>query len=164
MHAALRAMIVPFVAVLFPALHIVYRAFGTAAPDRLILGVFGAILVALLVAVALAWFRRRNVDEPRQLPRAQRILQPEDTALRVFGLFAAIGVLWATVTIAAVGPSWIAAAMSILVAPLGAPLIVLGPLAIGFYWAVVLGYVLSVLWMSLLATVVSDLLHARDWA
>ena len=161
MHPLVRAMVVPFCMVLFPALHYVFGTFGWEQSEYLILGTVGAVLTAAIVAGGIAWFRNRDRTRPRDLPRPQRILQPDDIAIRLFVLFVGISLLWGAVSLIPSTPEWIDLFVTLLVIPLGLPLLILSPLVIGFQWAVIAGYVLSVLWMALLATLGADVIYAR---
>lgn len=48
-----------------------------------------------------------------------------------------------------------------ILSPLAIPLMILLPFSMHFHWALVLGLVLSVLWMSLLGLILSDIIHNR---
>ncbi|WP_222919733.1 hypothetical protein [Natrinema sp. SYSU A 869] len=165
----LRAAIVPFFIVLFPAVWYVNRNLTTAQlpPSTepsvvLIAGGLGASVVgsaAFAVAVTRAVYRWSDVDDERELVRYQRIFRPDNTSLAVFAGFISLTFLWAVVVLAGVGPAWVGELLSVPLGLLGLPFVLLLPLGIRFHWAVVLGLVCSVVWMMGLATVLSDTIH-----
>ncbi|WP_226481460.1 hypothetical protein [Natrinema amylolyticum] len=169
MNDVLRAAVVPFFAILFPAVWYVNRNFTTAQlpPSTepsvaLIAGGLVASIVgsaAFAVAVARVVRRRSDVDDEREAPRYQRVFRPDDTSLVVFAVFLSLTFLWAVVTLAGVGPAWVGERLSVPLGLLGLPFVLLFPLGIRFNWAVVLGLVCSVAWMMWLATVLSDAIH-----
>ncbi|MXV61396.1 hypothetical protein GS429_04815 [Natronorubrum sp. JWXQ-INN-674] len=162
-------MVVPFFVALFPAVWYLNRNLTserlppyTEPTTELLLAsigaaIIGSVVFAMVVALITS---RRGTNESGGLYR-RRILRPSGPALRVFGLLIAVVFGWALTEFVGVGPLWVEIVFSILVLPLSIPFLLLAPLAIRFHWAVVLGLALCVLWLSLLATVVSDLLR-RD--
>ncbi|WP_049923159.1 hypothetical protein [Halopiger djelfimassiliensis] len=169
MNDFLRAMIVPFFAALFPAVWYVNRNLTTARlPPKVqpstalvVAGLAVSVAVAAAIAFVVAVFRRRDVNDERTLPRYQRVFQPDDTSLAVFGVCVSLAALWAVVELAGIGPAWLGGILWLLLVPLGLPLVVLSPLAIQFHWALVLALVATVVWMATLATVSSDAIHRR---
>ncbi|WP_229504707.1 hypothetical protein [Natrinema versiforme] len=92
------------------------------------------------------------------VPVSTRVATRRRLSRRVPG-FVSLAFLWAVVALAGIGPAWLGGLLSVPLALLGLPLVLLSPLAIRFHWAVVLGLVGSVVWMAVLATVLSDAVH-----
>lgn len=168
MRGYLRGMVVPFFAAFVPAVWYVDRNLTT---DRLppyvepgpalIVGALGAAAVgSIAVAAVVALFRRRDTAE-RPLPYRQRTFRPDGRALGIFFGFLSLCLLLALVEMVGIGPPWLATALYPVLVPIALPFVVLAPLAIRYHWAVVLGLVASVLWMSFLATAVADALERR---
>ena len=164
-------MVVPFFATLVPMLWYVNRNVTTeqlpphAEPAAwLVAGsVAGAVAVSTVVGVVFAQFRRRDVDDERTLPYRQRVLQPDSTACSIFLAFVGVIGLWAFVELTALVPWWLEAVLLVpllTVYVLGLPFLLLGPIARHAHWAVVVGLVATVLWTSLLATVLADALQS----
>ena len=170
MRRYLRVMIVPFFMVFFPALWFVNRNVSTAhLPPQMepttglvITGVAIATVGSFLVAMAMASLIPWDEAEESELTFRQRLFQPDDTALKVFALFVTISLLFAVSQMSHRAPVWIGESLQLLLIPLAIPFIVLAPLSIFFHWAVIIGLVLSVLWMSLLGNVISDIVHGRS--
>lgn len=165
---SLRRMVVPFWMAFLPALWYVNRNvlnenLPPALDPTLALvalavgaGVAGSLVWAAFVAVVS---RRPESETYRDLPYRQRVFAPDDTALTLFAVFLVIAFGWAFVELADVGPPLLGTVATVLVVPLGLPMVVLLPFAIHFHWAVILGLALSAAWMSLLSVLCSDLLH-----
>ncbi len=172
MEQHVRSAVIPFVMLLVPAVWYINRNVTTErlppyteptaglVAGALGLAVFGSLLFAAVVVAFVG--PRRSEDEPHELPYRRRVFRPDDTALVVFAGFILVSLVWALIGLAGFGPGWLGEPLQILLSPLALPLLVLAPLAIQFHWAVLLGLVLCVLWMSLLATVISDLVHRRS--
>lgn len=159
----LRTMVVPFFAALFPAVWYVNRNLTTTrlppstepSPALLAVGIAVSIAGSAVVAFVSAFVARRVVTD-ESTSRYRRVLQLDDDSLVAFAGFVSLAFLWAVVTLAGIGPAWLSGLLSVLLALLVLPFILLSPLAIRFHWAVVLGLVGSVVWMAVLATVLSD--------
>ena len=168
MRQFIRAMVVPFFVALFPAVWYINRNVATRglSPDSdsttglvaIALGV--AILGSIVFAAVVAFFRddRRETGQ-YTVPYRQRVLQPDTTALVVFFIFISVSSVWAVIEMGGVGPAVIGEILQILLLPAAIPLLVLAPLAIQFHWAVIVGLMLCVLWMSLLGNLVSDVVR-----
>ncbi|MCU4752150.1 hypothetical protein OB919_09165 [Halobacteria archaeon AArc-curdl1] len=170
MRQFVRAMIIPFFMALFPAVWYINRNVTTErlppytepTTELVAIAIGIAVFGSIVFAAILARFRHEtNTNGPHTLPYRQRIFQPDDTALSVFGLFVSSSFVWALIEMAGFGPPWLGGVLEILLIPVALPLFVLAPLAIQFHWAVILGLVLCVLWMSFLGNVFSDVLHQR---
>ena len=171
MRQFVRAMVIPFFMALFPAVWYINRNLTTARlpphtepTTTLVVAAIGiAVFGSLVFAVIVAQFRRRDSKTPSQpVPYPQRIFQPDTTALVIFGCFVATAFVWALIEMVGFGPAWLGRFLEFLLIPVALPLLVLAPFAIRFHWAVVLGLVLCVLWMSLLGTLFSDVVHQRS--
>ncbi|WP_247002810.1 hypothetical protein [Halosolutus gelatinilyticus] len=170
MNRRLRAAVIPFFMALFPAVWYIDRnvlseqLYPHVEPTAGLIGlaVGAAIVGSAAFAAVLALFRSKTVDDERELPYRQRVLQPDSTALVVFFGFIVVTLGWALVEVAEIGPSQLGDALSVLLIPLSIPLLVLAPFTIRYHWALILGLVLCVLWMSLLATVSSDVIRRRS--
>ncbi|MFP8955777.1 hypothetical protein ACLI4Y_03545 [Natrialbaceae archaeon A-CW3] len=122
-----------------------------------------AVLGSIVFAVVVALFRHQSSEnEQYKLTYRQRVFQPDNTALVVFATFISLSFIWALIEMAGFGPAWLGGLLQIILIPLAIPLLILGPLAIQFHWAVILGLVLCVLWMSLLGNILSDIAHHRS--
>ncbi|WP_440771902.1 hypothetical protein [Natronorubrum sp. DTA28] len=171
MRRLVRTMVIPFFMALFPAVWYINRNVTTerlppyTEPTTELVAVaigvavFGSIVFAAVVAL---FWQQRSETEQYALPYRQRVFQPDNTALAVFGIFIAVSFVWALIEMAGTGPAWLGELLQIILTPLAIPLVVLAPLAIQFHWAVILGLVLCVLWMSLLGTIFSDIVHHRS--
>lgn len=167
MAATLRAMVVPFFAALFPAVWYVNRNLTTASLppstepslDLLAVGIGVSIAGSAAVAFVSAFVGRRVTADEQASSRSRRVLQLDDASLVAFAGFVSLAFLWAVVALAGIGPAWLGGLLSVPLALLGLPLVLLSPLAIRFHWAVVLGLIGSVVWMAVLATVLSDAVH-----
>lgn len=166
----IRRMVIPFFMLLFPAVWYINRNVLTdrlpprvePTTDVVALSIGVAVLGSLLFGTAFAVFwRYDDVDMNYKLPYPQRVFQPDTTALGVFSCFIGVTVLWAIFEMGGVGPLWFGDAFYVLLTPIVVPFLVLAPLVIQFHWAVIVGLVFSVLWMSFLATIVSDIIHGR---
>lgn len=164
MNSFIRATVVPFFVALFPLVWYINRNLTT---DRLppyvepstvvVLGaLLGAVAISAVFGALVAVLTRTDVESERRLPYHRRVLRPDTTSLNVFLGFIGMLLLWAPVGLVGVGPDWLAEALLVLLVPFGIPFLVLAPFAMHFHWAVVLGLVLSVLWMSLLAVLITD--------
>ena len=164
-------MIVPFFMPLFPAIWYINRNLLTeqlqpyTEPNTELLatavGITGlvCILFAAVVSISINHGGEQRTDE---LPYRLRVFKPTNTSLILFLSFMFIILIWGIIEIGGLGPMWVGDLLQILLVPLAIPLVVLAPLAIQFHWAVVLGLVLCVLWMSFLANVLSDILNNRS--
>lgn len=173
MRPHLRSAIVPFVATLVVLVWYVNRNVAAEAlppqvepSTELVLGALaGAVVasaaIAAIVAVVLQATLTAQGTDPARDPYRRRVLRPDDTALAIFAVVVALLGLWSLVALAGIGPALPMEVLTFLVAPLGLPLLVLAPLAIHFHWALILGLVLSVLWISLLSALLSDVIHDR---
>lgn len=167
----IRAMVVPFFMLLFPAVWYINRNVMTEQLPPYIepttglvaLSIGGAVFSSALFATVFALIQRQTHEGTGQAsPYRQRIVQPDTTALRVFFGFISVYFGVALVEIGGIGPSWLGELLYIALVPLGVPLLVLIPFAIHFHWALILGLVLCVLWMSLLSTIISDIVHSQS--
>ncbi|WP_436348872.1 hypothetical protein [Natronorubrum sp. FCH18a] len=163
-------MIIPFFMILFPAVWYINRNVMTEqlpphtepTTELVAVSIGVAVLGSTLFATIFVFLRRQsNADTVHELTYRQRVFQPDKTALEVFSCFIAVSFLWTIFEMGGVGPSWLAEPLYVLLAPIGIPLVVLAPLAIRFHWAVILGLIFCVLWMSLLANIASDIIHDR---
>ena len=165
-----RAMVVPFFMVLFPALWYLNRNIlseqlypyiePTLELVTIYLGV--SVLGSVVFATVFAVFRQRDFEDERELTYGQRVFQPDQTAIVIFLLFVFLTFVLGLIEQFEIGPSWIGDLLPLLLVPLGLPMLVLAPLAIAFHWAVILGLVLCVLWMSLLANKLSDSINRHS--
>lgn len=162
MNAFLRAAIVPFCMALFPALWYIGRNLTTErlppyvqpTTELLAVSVVLAILGAAVVGAILASLGRHGVEDERRLPIRRRLFQLDERSSRVFVAIVAVFLLWAL--FALFGPPWLEVVAYVVLVPFALPFFVLAPLAIHFHWAVVLGLVLSVVWMSGVSIAVSE--------
>ncbi|WP_245724225.1 hypothetical protein [Natronorubrum texcoconense] len=170
MRRLIRPMVIPFFMALFPAVWYINRNVTTErlppytepTTEVVAIAIGTAVFGSTVFAAVVARFRQqRGETEQYTLPYRQRLFQPDNTALAVFGIFIAVSFVWALIEMAGFGPAWLGELLQISLIPIAIPLVVLAPLAIHFHWAVVLGLVLCVLWMSLLGTVFSDVVHRR---
>lgn len=171
MRQFIHAMVIPFFMALFPAVWYVNRNVATEGRSPYTEPTTGLVAVAIGVAVigsivfaaSMALFRAKCKEkEQYTLPYRQRVFQPDDTALVVFFVFIAVSFVWALIEMGGFGPAFVGDLLQILLIPVAIPLLVLAPLAIQWYLAVIVGLMLCVLWMSLLATAVSDIVHKRS--
>lgn len=164
-----RAMIVPFFAVLFPAVWYINRNVMTEqlypytepTPELLALSLGIAVVCSLVFSMGVALFRQQRGKKPHEIQYRQRVFQPDNTALAVFFSFMWLVFVWALVEMGGIGPSWIRTVLQVLILPFAFPLLILGPFALRWHWAVILGLICCVLWMSVIGIVVSDIAHDR---
>lgn len=163
--ALARTLLVPFCMALFPAVHYINRNLITTSlppdieptPTTLAAAVLVALVGSAAFALVAAALVRPRVVGPG--PSADRglldhALAPDDRSLAVYGAFLLVLVVFAVVALAGVGPEWAALVLYVVVAPLGLPLLLLAPLAIGSHLAVVVGYAASAVWMAVVAHLV----------
>lgn len=171
MRRFIRAMVIPFFMALFPAVWYINRNVTTerlppyTEPTTELVAVATGVAVfgSIVFAAVVALFRHQSSEnEQCKLTYRQRVFQPDDTALAVFFMFISIAFVWALIEMGGFGPAWLGELLQLFLAPLALPLLILAPLAIQFHLAVILGLVLCVLWMSLLGTVFSDVVHHRS--
>ncbi|GEM_PF-1934924 len=167
----LRAMVIPFFVALFPTVWYVNRNLTTErlppavepTTELITVALGGAVVGSLVFAAAVARLSGHRLEnESHAVPYRQRVLQPDGTALVVFFSFIFVSFIWALTEMAGFGPAWLGELLQLLLTPLAIPLLLFTPLAIHFHWAVIGGLVLCVLWMSLLGTILSDILHRRS--
>lgn len=159
-------MVVPFFAALFPAVWYVNRNLTTASLppstepslELLAVGIGVSIAGSAIIAFVSAFVSRRVVTD-ESVPRYRRVVRLDDASLVTFAGFVSLAFLWAVVALAGIGPAWLGGLLSVPLALLALPFVLLSPLAIRFHWAVVLGLAGSVVWMAVLATVLSDVVH-----
>ena len=168
MRQLIRTMVVPFFIPLFPAVWYLNRNIMSERlppyiePTTELLttavgaATLGSMMFAVVAAMLLHQYGTQSTDE---LSYRQRILHPPDTSLMTFLSFISVILIWGINEIGGLGPAWVGEILQILLVPLAIPLLALAPFAIQFHWAVVLGLVLSVLWISFLANVLSDILE-----
>ena len=163
-------MLIPFFIVLFPAVWYINRNIMTEqlppytepTTELVVLSTGVAVFSALVLAAVVTFFTyQQNTAEPSKLPYRRRVFQPEGMHLALFCLFTALTGLWFLIDIVGIGPSLLGDVLTVLVALLGLPFLIFAPLAIHFHWAVILGLVLCVLWISLLSSICSDIIHDR---
>lgn len=166
----IRRMIIPFFVPLFPAVWYINRNVMTAqlppsiepTVELVALSIGVAVLGSILFAIVFAVLSRQSNGDPEyELSYRQRVVQPDTTALGVFSCFIGLCILLGIFEMGGIGSVWLEEALYVLLAPLSVPLLVLAPLAIRFHWAVIIGLILCVLWMSLLATIASDIIHGK---
>lgn len=171
MERFIRAMVIPFFMALFPAVWYINRnvtreqlpPYTEPTTELVTISIGVAVFGSIVFATAVALFSHQS-DEKEQykLTYRQRVFQPDNTALVVFFSFISASFVWALIKMAGVGPVWLGELLQIILTPLAIPLLVLAPLAIQFHWAVILGLALTVLWMSLLGNIFSDIAHRRS--
>lgn len=164
-------MVIPFFIPLFPAVWYLNRNIMTERLPPYIepttelltaaigVTILGSALFAVVASLLFHQFGKQSTDE---LSYFQRVLHPPDTPLRIFLGFIIVILIWGIIEIGGFGPDWVGELLQILLVPLAIPLVILIPFAIHFHWAVILGLVCCVLWMSLLANVFSDILTNRS--
>ncbi|WIV68387.1 hypothetical protein [Natrialbaceae archaeon AArc-T1-2] len=168
-HPFLRAMVVPSLMALFPALWFVNRNVTTAVlwphleptADVIVGAVVLAVLGALVVGVIGAALVRSVVgDRPGSFPA--RVFVPDDRSLGVLAIWLVVIAGWAAVAMVDVGPFWLEYPFWPIVVVAGLPFLVLAPVAIHSWTAVVIGLVACALWLSALSAVLADALESRE--
>lgn len=163
--ALARVLLVPFCMALFPAIHYLNRNLTTTRlppeiePTPTTLAV--AALVALVGSAAFALITAALVrpylvapGTPADRGLLDHAIAPDNRSLAVYGAFLLVLAVFAVVALVGVGPERAALVLYVVVAPLGLPLLLLAPLAIGSHLAVVLGYAASPVWMAIVARAV----------
>lgn len=168
MRESIRAAIVPFFTVLFPAVYFVGRNVTTVRhPPRIepTVWVIGGALVAAAVGAgvvaAVASVPVRTFVGGRKTTRLGRVLLPDRDALVPFSGFLAVLLAYYLTAAHGLGPDWLVYPLSVAAAPLGLPFLLVAPLAIGSWFWVVLGLMLCPLWLSVVATLTSDRFGSR---
>jgi len=171
MRALLRALIIPFFMIFTPAVWYINRNILTGqfplytepTAEHLVISIGVAVLVSTLFAIVFALFSRQASEkQPHELSYPVRIFNPDNRALLFFFSFMSIISGWMLIEAGGFGPVWAGALLQILLTPLAVPVVVFAPLVIQFHWAVVISLILSILWMSFLAIVLSDITSGRS--
>ncbi|MCU4972597.1 hypothetical protein OB955_07570 [Halobacteria archaeon AArc-m2/3/4] len=161
-----RGLVVPFFAALFPAVWYINRDVASEhhspepSTSNIVLSIVAALVGAVVIAVVGSLVVRalcRDADRPW----LRRVLVPDRRSLAVYGVLI-LGLLgWSLTEMAGLGPSWLSAVLEPVFYLAAVPLLLLGPIAIHSYPAVVLGLALSAIWLSILSTVVAGVLERR---
>lgn len=180
LRAVLRTSLVPFFAVLFPAVHYLGRNLSSGTlyppvdptPTAYALGGLAALGVSLAVGLACGLLLHRVVVEPSDEDRGVtahpddsllwRVLLSDARTVRVYLAFIGVIGAWAVVSVAGLGPESLATVLSVAVVPFALPLLLLAPVAIVSHVGVVVGYGACALWTALLARLFVERVADRD--
>lgn len=155
-----RGLVVPFFAAFFPAVWYVNRDVASEhhpPTDPTSETVAMALVVALIGAVAVAVVASLVIDRTLResnAPRLRRVLVPDRRPLAVYAAFVAGLLAWSLAEMVGVGPPVLATVLSPVFFVSVVPLVVLAPLAIHSYPAVIVGLALSAVWLAVLSTLV----------
>lgn len=164
MKETLRGMVIPFFIALFPAVWYINRNLMTeqlpphTEPTTVLVAfaVGGAVFGSAIFAAVIALVSRQKPGNVHELPYRYQVRHPNNAALGIFFCFVALSGLLLLVEAGGLGPTWLGDVLALILVPVILPFLILTPLAIQSHWAVILGLVLCVPWMSLVATVIAE--------
>lgn len=164
----LRKIVVPFFMAFFPTVWYINRNLMTEQlPPRtepttalVAFAVGVAVVGSAIFAAIVARFSRHRAGRDHEVSYRYRVFRPDNTTMGIFFCFVTLSGLLLLVESSGLGPAWLGDVLALVLVPVVLPFLVLAPLAIQFHWAVVIGLVLCVPWMSLVATVIADGLHS----
>mgnify|MGYP005850498257 CR=1 FL=1 len=169
LRTVLRTGLVPFVAVLFPAVHYLGRnltnetLYPYVEPTPTAYALWGLVALVVSAAIGLACglllyvvvigpsADERGVAAHPDDSLLWRTLLLDARTVRVYLALVAVIGIWAITNLGGVGPESLAALLSVAVVPFALPLLVLAPVAIASHVGVVVGYGACALWTAVLA-------------